>query len=153
MDNIDFKIIKRLMQDGRITWSELGSWLGMSAPAIADRVRRMEENGTIKNFSVNINPASIGCNVTAFVYVILEHPRARPPFLQLVQDCEAIQECYHMAGEEDYCLKVKVANLAELESLISDRIKGIDGVIKTRTTIALSCIKETNALPVYVKFD
>lgn len=150
MDDIDLKIIQKLMADGRTTWSELGSWLGMSAPAIADRVRRMEESGTIKNFSVNINPASIGCNVTAFVYVILEHPRVRPPFLQLVQDCEAIQECYHMAGEEDYCLKVQVANLGDLEKLISEKLKGVSGVVKTRTTIALSCVKETNALPIYV---
>ncbi|NJL91783.1 MAG: Lrp/AsnC family transcriptional regulator [Coleofasciculaceae cyanobacterium SM2_1_6] len=59
-----------------------------------------------------------------------------------------IQECHHVTGDDDYLLKVRCANTRSLEALISNQIKGLPGILRTRTTLALSTVKETPALPI-----
>jgi Lrp/AsnC family leucine-responsive transcriptional regulator len=147
LDETDFKIISRMMHQGRITWSELGSTLGLSAPAAADRVRRLEEKGVIKGYAALVDPEAAGCGLTAFIAVTLDRPEHRPFFLKLVQETAEIQECHHITGEEDYLLKVRCSGIKGLEQLVSDRLKGIPGLARTRTTIALSTIKESASLP------
>ena len=150
LDETDHKILWRLMREGRITWSELGGYLGLSAPAAADRVRRLEEKGVIKGYAAQVD-AEVICGVAAFVSVTLDHPDSREAFLQIVHRLDAIQECHHVAGEGDYVLKVRCRSLRELESLISVTLKGLRGVIKTQTTIVLSTVKETAVLPLTIK--
>ncbi|MBD3880982.1 Lrp/AsnC family transcriptional regulator [Phormidium tenue FACHB-886] len=147
LDEIDSKVLQHLMSEGRITWSELASRLDLSTPAASDRVRRLQDRQVIKGFAALVDPAAIGCHLTAFIAVTLEHPRHRAAFLQLVQDLPEIQECHHITGEDDYWLKVRCQTTQALEILISEELKGIPGVLKTRTTIALSTVKETPILP------
>lgn len=147
MDETDFKIIGRLMDQGRITWSELGTLLGMSAPAAAERVRKLEERGVIRGYSALMNPEAVGCGLTAFISVTLDRPEHRPAFLRLVRETPGIQECHHITGEEDYLLKVRCSGINSLEKIVSEHLKGIPGITKTRTTIALSTVKETASLP------
>ena len=147
LDSYDLQIIKQLMTQGRTTWAELGAILGLSAPAAADRVRRLEERRIIKGYTALLNPEAVGCGVTAFILVTLEHPRYRCPFLEKIQEMREIQECHHIAGEGDYLLKVRCFSLSCLEVVVSEQIKGMPGVFKTSTTIVLSTIKETPHLP------
>ena len=152
LDEIDQKILWRLMREGRTTWSELGSYLGLSAPAAADRVRRLEERGFIKGYAALVDAETI-CGVTAYISVILDHPDNRAGFLEAVDRLDAIQECHHVAGEGDYLLKVRCRSLRELETLVSITLKGLRGVVKTQTTILLSTVKETAILPLAVMED
>lgn len=147
LDEIDSKIIRHLMQQGRTTWSELASLLGLSAPAAADRVRRLEERGVIQGYAAQIDPTAAGCELLAFIAVSLEQSQQRAVFLQTVERLPEIQECHHVTGADDYWLKVRCRNTQALEQLISQELKSIDG-LKTRTTIALSTVKETSALPI-----
>jgi len=147
VDAIDSKILKRLMEHGRITWAELGAFLGLSAPAAADRVRRLEERGVIRRYSALVEPDAIGCGLTAFIYVFLDRPEHRTAFLQRIQELPAVQECHHVAGDEDYLLKIRCTGIRDLELIVSEQLKGLPGVVKTRTTIVLSTVKETTALP------
>lgn len=147
MDNNDTKLIRLLMKQARSTWAELGTRLGLSAPAIADRVRKLEENGVIRGYSALIDPEAVGCGLAAFISVTLECPDNRNAFLELVNNQAQIQECYHVAGSEDYILKVRCQNTRDLEHLISEQIKSLPGV-KTQTTVILSTVKETPILPV-----
>jgi Lrp/AsnC family transcriptional regulator, leucine-responsive regulatory protein len=149
LDEIDLKVLQHLMQEGRITWSELASRLDLSTPAASDRVRRLQERQVIKGFAALVEPAAIGCHLTAFIAITLEHPRHRAILLQSIQALPEIQECHHVTGEDDYLLKVRCQTTQALEHLISDELKEIPGVLKTRTTIALSTVKETPALPIY----
>jgi Lrp/AsnC family leucine-responsive transcriptional regulator len=146
LDEIDIKVIRRLMEQGRITWSELGAYLGMSAPAAADRVRRLEERGLIKGYAAIVDPEML-CGVTAFISVIVESTEKRDEFLAQVKKLTEVQECYHVAGNEDYLLKVRCRSLRELEHLVSAELKGVAGIIKTRTTVVMSTVKETSTLP------
>ncbi|MDJ0708124.1 MAG: Lrp/AsnC family transcriptional regulator [Leptolyngbyaceae cyanobacterium MO_188.B28] len=148
LDTLDLKIVRRLMHQGRMTWSDLANSLGLSAPAAADRVRRLEERGVIQGYSALIEPNSLGYNLTAFVSVSLERPEHRDAFLQKIGSLAEIQECHHVTGEDDYLLKVRCRGTQDLERLISEELKSLPGLLRTRTAIALSTVKETPALPI-----
>lgn len=147
LDKLDYKVLHYLMAQGRITWSELAGHLELSAPATADRVRRLEEQQVITGYAALVNPDAIGCHLTAFIAVTLEHPQHRAEFLNKVHQLADIQECHHITGDDDYLLKVRCGTTKALEHLISEELKSLPGILRTRTTIALSTVKETPALP------
>ncbi len=149
MDNIDLKVIKRLMEQARTTWAELGTLLGLSAPAAADRVHKLEDAGIIKGYSALIDPDAIGCGLAALISVIIEDPNQRINLLQKVEELPEVLECHHVAGDVDYILKVRCSGTKDLERLVSKEIKSFPG-IKTRTMVILSTIKETPILPLSV---
>ena len=132
---------------GRVTWSELAATLDLSAPATADRVRRLEERGVVRGYAALVDAEAVGCGLTAFIAVTLERPENRDPFLQRILELPEVQECHHIAGDDDYLLKVRCRSTRNLEQIISERIKSLQGIVRTRTTIVLSTTKETPALP------
>lgn len=146
-DALDLKILTQLAQQARMTWAELAGQLGISAPAAAERVRKLEEAGVIQQYVTQLNADGLGYDLTAFIAVSLEHPRDRNGFLATVLSLPAIQECHHIAGDGDYLLKVRCRGTAGLERLITEQLKEIPGVAQTRTTIVLSTVKETIAVP------
>lgn len=147
MDEIDYKALRHLMAQGRASWAELAGVLGLSAPAAADRVRRLEERGVIRGFAALVDPEAVGSGLTAFLAVTLERPEHRAAFLQRVQQLPEVQECHHVAGDDDYLLKVRCRGTRDLERLVSDDLKALPGVHRTRTTVVLSTSKETCVLP------
>lgn len=147
MDDLDLKALTFLMSQGRAPWAELAGVLGMSAQAAADRVRKLEEAGVIKGYAAQVEPCAVGLNLTAFVAVDLEHPRHRTDFLNTVTSLPEVQECHHVAGDYDYLLKIRCLNTSDLDSILSNKIKGVVGVSKTRTTIVLSTPKENPRVP------
>ncbi|PSR24341.1 MAG: Lrp/AsnC family transcriptional regulator [Sulfobacillus benefaciens] len=149
MDTIDFKALSELMMNGRMTWAELGSCLGLSSPATAERVRRLEDQGVIKGFTALVDHEAVGCALTAFVAVSLERPEHRNRFLQKIMEMQEVQECHHVAGEDDYLLKVRCKGTRDLERVVSDTVKSIPGVARTRTTIVMSTPKETPSPPLF----
>lgn len=149
MDAFDLKAIRHLMQSGRCSWSDLANLLGLSPPAAADRVRRLEEKGVIRGYAALVDPGAAGCDLSAFIAVTLARPEHRDPFLALVRELPEVQECHHIAGEDDYLLKVRCRNCGDLDRVVSDRLKRLPGVARTRTTIVLATLKETPILPVH----
>lgn len=147
LDTIDLKVIKKLMAEARTTWAELGLELGLSAPAAADRVHRLEKQGAIKGYHAVVDPEAIGYGLAAFVAVSLERPEHRSGFLAKVLRSPLIQECHHVAGDDDYLLKVRCSGPRQLEWLISEELKAVPGVGRTRTTVVLSTAKETPVVP------
>ena len=147
MDRLDLKALEMLVDQGRITWAELASVLGLSAPATADRVRQLENEGVIHHYAAILDPDSLGFHLTAFIAVNMDRPNHRENFLEAVQHMPEVQECHHVAGDDDYWLKVRCINTKHLDWLLTEQIKAIDGVTRTRTTIVLSTSKETVALP------
>ena len=147
LDELDLKALGWLMEKGRATWAELAQVLNLSAPAAAERVRRLEERGVIRGYAAIAEPDALGLMLTAFVSVTLERPEHRTPFLEYVDRTPHVVECYHIAGEYDYLLKVRCASTRELDDLIGDGVKGLPGIARTQTTIVMRTRKETVALP------
>ncbi len=145
MDATDLEIIRILVAEGRITFSELASRIRLSGPSTAERVRRLESESVILGYCAVVDPEAVEADLAAFVSVTLSGPDARDAFLTAMSDEPAVLELHHVAGDGDYLLKIRCANTRELERLVSDRIKGVRGVSGTRTTVVLSSAFERPA--------
>jgi Lrp/AsnC family leucine-responsive transcriptional regulator len=147
LDTIDINAIKQLMRDGRITWATLAGLLGLSGPAVAERVRQLEAQGIIRQYVALVDPETLGYVLTAFIAVTLSHPKHRAIFAEQVKNWPEVLECHHIAGDDDYLLKVRCTSTRHLDWLINDRLKSSEAIARTRTTIVLSTLKETTAVP------
>lgn len=136
-----------LLRRGRGTWAELGRILNLSAPAAADRVHRLEQKGVIRGYAAKVDANALGFPLLAFVLVTLGTQRRRPAFLKAIQQMGEITECYHVAGDGDYLLKVRCRDTTDLDRVLIQELKDRLGAAQTRTTIILFTAKETMALP------
>lgn len=147
MDALDITALRRLMTDGRVSWADLARELGMAPTSAAERVRRLEESGAISGYAAIVDPVVVGADLTAFVAVSLSGSEHRAGFLAAVAMTDEVVECHHVAGDDDFLLKVRCAGTGGLERLVSDQIKGLAGVVRTRTTVVLSSAKESVVVP------
>lgn len=148
MDSLDIKIMQALSGKGRMTLSELSERTGLSSPTLSERIRKLEDQSVIKGFTLLVDPGKMGFSLLSFIAVTLERSSDRQRFLELVAEMEEILECHHIAGDFDYLLKVRSRNTTHLEEIISDRLKSLEGVSRTRTMIALSSVKEGFFFPI-----
>jgi Lrp/AsnC family leucine-responsive transcriptional regulator len=148
LNSLDSKGIRLLLRNGRASWAELGKELGLSAPSAADRVHKLEQRGVIRGYAALVDPASVGYPLTAYVSVSLASHRKRAAFLRAIEKMEQVAECHHVAGDDDYLLKVRCRGTQDLDHLLATELKDNLGVAKTRTTIVLSTAKESVRVPV-----
>jgi Lrp/AsnC family leucine-responsive transcriptional regulator len=149
LDEQDRILLALLAEDARVSWAELAVELGMSAPAVAERVKRLRQRGVIRGFHAVLDPPSMGLHLTAFVAVTLTHPRDRAAFLKVVHKQGEVKEAHHLAGEDDYLLKVHCRDTSHLEHFLTDILKSVPGVQRTRTSIVLGTAKESaTVLPI-----
>jgi Lrp/AsnC family leucine-responsive transcriptional regulator len=150
MDIYDNKIIELLQKQGRISNSELSARVGLSLPAIAERIKKLESSGVIRGYTALVDAKKLGKGITAFISVLIDDPACYARFAEAVLNLSEVEECHHVVGEFDYLLKVKTADTTSLEALISERIRPIPGVGRTRTTIVLSTLKESTIVDIDV---
>jgi Lrp/AsnC family leucine-responsive transcriptional regulator len=148
LKSLDTKTLKLLMRSGRATWAELGQLLGLSAPSAADRVRKLEQRGVIRGYAALVDPASVGHPLTAYISVSLASHRNRAAFLRAIDKMDQVAECHHLAGDDDYLLKVRCRGTQDLDHLLAKELKDKLGVARTRTTIVLSTAKESVLVPI-----
>jgi len=151
MDHIDLRLLDLLQKDGRLTYGELGSEVGLSISAINERLRKLNARGAIRATVAVVEPSAVGLTLTAFIQVLLERPEHDAPFIEGIRGIAEVQECHHVAGDYSYLLKVRSRDTAHLEALISHGIKRLPGVVRTQTTIVLSTPKETTALRISIE--
>src|SRR5712692_4793592 len=152
MDTIDLTILRHLMRDGRATWADLAVALRLTAPAIAQRVRRLQDRGIIRQFVAWVAPESV-VPVSAFVGVSVGSPTAHAEFHREIGLLEVVQECHQVAGEDDYLLKVRCASLAQLGAVVTTVLPRIAGGGRVRATVILSTVKESAELPLPKSID
>ena len=147
LDDLDRRLLARLMREGRATWADLADALGLTAPAIAQRVHRLTDSGVIRQFAAIVAPEAVA-PVTAYVTLTVERPDPREKLAQRVAALDAVQECVRLAGDADYLLKVRAMSLAELDELVGGVLGKIPGVVRTRTSVVLASVKDTPILPI-----
>jgi len=148
LDTLDRKALHLLMRQGRATWAELGQLLGLSAPSAADRVRKLEEAQVITGYAALLDPTAVGYPLTAFIFITLANSRNRAAFLRAIAKMEQVSECHHIAGDDDYLLKVRCRTTANLDQLLAKELKDKLGVARSRTTIVLATAKESVQIPI-----
>src|SRR6185436_3016984 len=137
MDTIDLKIVDILQKDGRTSHSEIAKMVGLSAPSVGERVKKLESSGIIRRYVGLLDPNKVNRPITAFIAVSLDKPIHAKAFLQRIEELEDVLECYHVTGEMDYLLKVRTRSTTTLETLISSDLRPLDGVVSTRTSVIL----------------
>ncbi len=146
MDPIDRRLVELLQEQGRATQLELSKVVGLSQPATAERIKKLEERGVIKGYAAQVDASKLGKDVTAFIGVSIEHPKYFEAFAKRVLSLPEVLECHRVAGNDSYLLKVKTKNTGALDELLVDRLRTISGVTRTHTTIVLSSVKETTQI-------
>lgn len=149
MDPIDRELIRALQTDCKTPLAELGKRVGLSAPAVMERVRKLEQGGVIRGYTALVDAREVGLDVTAFVGVSLTSPKHIDIFERAVKTLPEVLECHHVTGAHTLLLKVKTRNTASLEQLIR-QLREIDGATRTETMVVLSTGKEGISLPLDV---
>ena len=144
LDSVDGRIVELLQRDGRATQQRIAAEVQLSQPAVAERIRKLEERGVITGYTARVDALLLGKDITAFIGVAIEHPRYFEGFAQRLAKLPEALECHRVAGEDSYLIKVKTANTRSLDQLLVDELRTIPGVTRTHTTIVLSSIKESS---------
>lgn len=146
MDHVDLRLLELLQQNGRISQQDLAKAVGLSAPAVGERLRKLEERRVIQQYTAVLDPGALGLDILAFVSVGIQGSRHFADFRKRVSATDEILECHSVTGEGSHLLKIRVADTAALEALLAD-IQGWPGVHRTSTSIVLSTLRETSSLP------
>ncbi|MFT3706383.1 MAG: Lrp/AsnC family transcriptional regulator [Archangium sp.] len=148
MDATDHLLVQLLQADGRATQLQLAKEVGLSQPATAERIRKLEDAGVITGYAARVDATKLGKDVTAFVGVGIEHPKYFDGFIKKVMALPEVLECHRVAGQDSYLLKVRTTNTRTLDQLLVETLRTIAGVTRTFTTIVLSSAKETTRVHV-----
>jgi Lrp/AsnC family transcriptional regulator, leucine-responsive regulatory protein len=137
LDDIDLRILSLLQSDCRTSLVRLGEQVGLSAPAVLERIKKLDAAHVITGYSAMLDARRLGLDITAFIGVIISHPNLIGDFERQVASLRDVLECHHVTGEYTLLLKVKTANTSTLERLIS-QIRSLAGVGRTETMVVLS---------------
>ena len=147
LDHLDSQILRILQENARTSTAEIGRRLGSAQPTIHERIRKLEARGVIRGYTVQIDPAALDLDLTAFVHVRTAGNASAVELAEHLVSYEEIQEIHHVAGEDCLLVKVRVRDTNALWRLFVDHIERDDRVGATRTTIAMRTEKETPNLP------
>ncbi|HKJ03242.1 MAG TPA: Lrp/AsnC family transcriptional regulator [Longimicrobiales bacterium] len=145
-DDVDRALLSTLMDRGRATWAQLSGRVGLTAPSVTERVRKLERAGIIRGYEAVVDPTSVGYGLLAYVSVEAAVAFDPPEFFERVAETREIQECHLLTGDYDYLLKVRCRGSAHLYELLQ-AIQGWPGVGHTRSAVVLKTAKETRAVP------
>lgn len=137
LDPIDLRILELIQEDSRTPLVRLGEQVGLSAPAVLERIKKLESAGVITGYRAIVDGRRLGLDITAFIGVLIGHPTMIGDFERQVTSLRDVLECHHVTGEYTLLLKVKTWNTSSLERLIS-QIRALDGVARTETMVVLS---------------
>ncbi|MEV9639785.1 Lrp/AsnC family transcriptional regulator [Mammaliicoccus sciuri] len=120
LDNIDFQILLLLSENSRIQWKDLGVQIHMTGQAIGNRIKKLEDSGIIKAYSMIVDEMKLGLTYTAFIIIYMKTTN-HDAFIRLMNDCKEAVEVHRVSGEGCYHIKVKV-NSQEQLNLFLDKI-------------------------------
>ena len=137
LDAIDIQILALLQEHCKMPLAKIGQRVGLSAPAVIERIKKLEESGVITGYTALLDARKLGCDITAFIGVLTSHPKSIRDVEQQIESRQEVLECHHVTGGYTLLLKVKTANTTTLEELIS-HLRSIEGVSRTETMVVLS---------------
>ena len=147
MDDIDQEILTMLQENARISNAEISRQIGMVPSGVLERIRKMEERGILEGYSARVTAKMAGLRLLAFIFVRTEERVGEVEAAILLAQIPEVLEVHHIAGEDCYLAKVRVADTEALSDLIKTKISKIATISSTRTTIVLETVKETSHLP------
>lgn len=117
MDNTDYKILDILQRDGRISMQKLAKSINMSTPATIERVRKLEDNGTIVGYRAKVRPERVGREILSFILARIEYNR-RTEFYRFVQSCDAVISVYEITGQYTHLIEASCRDMDEFQRTV-----------------------------------
>ena len=147
LDETGLAIVTALAQDGRASYQAIADAVGLSRPAVMERVKRLEEQDVISGYTARLDRARIGRPITAFISV--RYPSSShvgtEPWIKSLEAHPDVLECHHVAGDDCYILKVAVSGVERLQEVLR-ALRPEGESASTRTTIVLSTVFEKAGL-------
>lgn len=140
-DALDQQILELLQQNGRMTVKEIAYTVSLTAPAVSERIKKLEKEGLIEGYTAIVNPEKVGRTIHALISVSVA-PKDKNEFLTLMEEEEAVVQCHHVTGPYSYIVRVDARAMPELERLITRFQK----MGETSTQIILSSPIERKAV-------
>ena len=149
LDKIDFKILRLLQENGRITNLLLSQEIGLSPAPTLERVRKLEMSGFIKSYHALVDEEKLGLGIKTFIQVSLDFHQKNTiqTFIDEIKSIKEITECHHVTGQCDFVLKVYVRDIKSYEQLIMEKISRISAVKTFQTMMILSTSKKEPIVP------
>ena len=147
MDDIDRRLLATLLTDARTSYADLARQVGLSAPSVQERVRKLEREGVLRGSSVDVDPKAIGLGVSALVGLQQREGMDADEIVAGLREVPEIEDCWFVAGEEAFVAKVRVADLDDLDRTLRV-LRHVPGITRTRTTVVLStCFESRRRVP------
>jgi Lrp/AsnC family leucine-responsive transcriptional regulator len=137
MDQVDRLLLDALRANARATYAELAKIIGLSAPAAHERVGKLEAAGVITGYHAAVAPEAIGYATSALIGIFITDSADTDEITAALTAIALVEDCWFVAGEETFVVKVRVADVSALEAIIRE-LNAIKGVARTRTTVVLS---------------
>lgn len=150
LDKVDRRILRDLQDNGRMTYVELASRAGISAPPCLRRVRALEEGGYIRGYHAEVNPEALGFGVTVFAQVGLKSQAENDlkAFEALASDWDEVREIHMLAGETDFLLKIVAADWDSYQKFLTTRLTPAPNVAHVRSSLAIRTAKYASGVPI-----
>lgn len=150
LDKTDRKILMILQKNARITNKDLANQLGLSPPPTLERVKKLEKNGYITDYTAQVDPRKIGLGTIMMVAVTLHHHTKSviDEFYQAIANLDEVMECYHVTGEDDFLLKVVCKDISEYEKFVREKLARLNSLGKIKSSVVLSTLKQSKVYPI-----
>lgn len=148
LDDISLRILKILQEKARIPNVEVARQVEMAPSAVLERIRKMERQGIIDGYEVRLNPEQFDRRQIAFIEIGTRSVGDHPDTGRKLAAIPEIQEVHYVAGVDCFLVKLRIADTAELATVIKEKIAAIKEVVSTKTTTVLQTYKETARIPI-----
>lgn len=147
MDDTDRRLLAALLVDARTSYADLARQVGLSAPSVHERVRKLERDGVLRGSSVDVDPKALGLGVSALVGLQQREGVDADELVARLAAVPEIEDCWGVAGDEAFVAKVRVADLDDLDRTLRV-LRHVPGIARTRTTVVLStCFEGRRRVP------
>lgn len=146
MDTIDRRIVDALRKDGRASFAELARTVGLSSSAVHERVGKLEATGVISGYRALVSPAELNLGVTALIGIEPSETGDDDAIGQALAKMGEVEDCLLVAGVEAFVVKVRTSSIEQLYLLVG-RLRAIEGVARTRTTVVMRTLFEARSVP------
>jgi len=150
MDNTDLKILNLLQKDGRLTHKQIAEELNLTITPIYERVKRLERDGYIKNYVAILDQDKLQKSLIAFTNISLkEHAKKYiKEFEKEIKKIEEVVECYHIAGQFDYLLKIVIEDMKAYQTVVIDQLAAMDNIANVNSSFVMTEVMRSTAIPI-----
>jgi len=144
LDRVDRVLLTRLQEQGRITHAALAREVGLSAPSVQERIRRLEAAGVIRGYRAEVDAAALGQGLLVVVAITLDHHGEErvSAFRQAIERLDEVVECLYVTGASDFLVKVRVRDVDHYQRWLMTRLSQVPGIERVESSVVLATFKD-----------